>query len=126
MTTLTLVELWVAPVGDLTNTLQLRTRTEDETVQTPTEVRRYAGGRDRVITRPGTTRRLAVTCLNVDRDDYLELLSRQGTVQLFREPRGRRIYGVLSAVTGEEWRAREDTLGTVGFTITESSYIEAV
>jgi hypothetical protein len=126
MTTLNLVELWIAPADDLSDTLHLRIRDESETTAAPATIRRYAGGRDRLVSRPGETRAVTVKALNVDRDDYLELQERIGTVQLFREPRGRRIWGIIQSVTGVEWRARADTLGDVSFTYTSVTVSEVV
>ena len=126
MTTLTLVELWAAPVSDLSDTVNIRVRTETETVGSDSTLRRYAGGRDRVVTGPGSSQTVSFTAVNVDRADYQTLRDRLGTVQLFREPRGRRVYGTMLAVTGEEWRAREDTLGTVTITVRRVTYDEAV
>ena len=126
MTTLTLTDLRIAPVGDLTDTINVTIRGEGESVLTDAVVRRYAGGRDRIISRPGETRTVAFDAVNVARTDYLELQARLGTLQLFREPRGRRLYGVVVAVTADEWRARSDTLGQMSFTVTTVTYSEEV
>lgn len=126
MTTLTLTELHIAPVSDLSDILTLNVRTESETFTTATGVRRYAGGRDRLIGRPGDSMTTTFTVLNVDRDDWLTLRDRVGTLCLFREPRGRAIYGVVHSISGDEWRARETTLGSVSFTVQQVTYSEVV
>lgn len=125
-TSIDLVDLWIAPVGDLDDTANIRVRTESDTVTTETEIRRYAGGRDRIVTRPGQSRRLQFTAVNLDRADYNTLVDRLGTLQLFREPRGRRVYGTMVGVSGDEWRARETTLGSVTITVDSSTYSEVV
>ena len=126
MTTLTLTELWMAPVGDLSDTITINVRTESETVNTGTQVRRYAGGRDRIVATPGVSTPTTFTAMNVDRDTWAQLVDRVGTLQLFREPRGRAIYGTVRAVSGDEWRARESTLGDVQFTVERATYSEVV
>lgn len=126
MTTLTLTELVAAPVSDLTDTIWLNVRTEDDSVSRPAQVRRYAGGRDRIISRPGTTQLLTFTALNVDRDTYLRLSDLVGQLALFREPRGRAVYGVMQSVSGQEWQARETTLGSVSFTVQSVTHSEIV
>lgn len=126
MTTLTLTELWVAPVSDLSDTVTVDVRTESETYETPSTIRRYAGGRDRIISTPGETVTVPFTALNVDRDDWLALRALVGVLCLFREPRGRAIYGMIASVSGDEWRARETTLGSVSFTVISATYSEIV
>lgn len=126
MTTLDLTELYIAPVSDLSDIITVNVRTEDATVAAQSQVRRYAGGRDRLVFSPGETRMVAFTALSVDRSDYLALLDLIGTLALFREPRGRAIYGVAHSVAGQEWQARQTTLGTVSFTVQSVTYDEAV
>jgi len=125
-TTITLTELFAAPVSDLSDTLSLRVRTETDQVVSPATIRRYAAGRDRIVTTPGETRRVTFTAVNVPRTDYDTLTGRLGVLQLFREPRGRRVWGTIIEIGGEEWRARADTLGSVQFTVISASYDEAV
>lgn len=126
MTTLTLTELWVAPVTDLTDAIQIDVRTESEQFLSPSAIRRYAGGVDRVVTSPGASTAVTFTALNVDRATWLALRALTGTVALFREPRGRAIFGMVQSVSGDEWQARESTLGSISFTVNSVTYSEIV
>lgn len=126
MTTLNLQGLWIAPASDLSDTLVLRARELSEVSQVHADARQYASGRVRLITRPGRSTTIPVVATFVERDDFLELKERQGTVQLFRDSRGRRVWGVISNVTGVEMRGRPDRLISVTFAVTEITFSEVV
>lgn len=127
MTTLTLRNLWMAPIGDLSDTLQLEiVRDVSETVMSAAVVRRYAGGRDRIISRPGETRQVSINARAVDRDTYRELLARIGVPQLFRDSRGRRTYAVILQASATEWRVNANELGDVAITYTSITHPEVV
>lgn len=59
----------------------------------PGEVRRMANGRLRVITRAGTARRVDVTLRQLSAVDVETVRSWLGTVVLFRDVWGRKVYG---------------------------------
>lgn len=126
MTTLDLTTLCIAPVSDLSDIIELDISSESDAVESPAQVRRYAGGRDRVVTSPGETRTITVTARNVDRDTYLDLLDRVGVLQLFREPRGRRTYGIVRQVNGDEWIFPAEPVGDVSFSYTSVTVSEIV
>jgi hypothetical protein len=88
-------------------------------------VRIYAAGRRRNISTPGADRTFQITAVNVERPDFDELVSRVGSVQTMREPRGQRAVGVLGGIGSVEWKART-TVGTLTFTITETTSTEIV
>jgi hypothetical protein len=126
MTTLDLTALLMAPVSDLSDIIELDISSESDAVESPARVRRYAGGRDRVISTPGETRTISITARNVDRDTYLDLLDRVGVLQLFREPRGRRTYGIIQQVNGDEWVYPVEPVGDVMFSYTSVTESEVV
>ena len=126
MPILTLTSLWMAPVSALSDTLSLPISSESESTDSPAQVRRYAGGRDRLISTPGGSITMSVTARNVTRTVYQELQSRVGVLQLFREPRGRSYAGVIQSVSADEWQYPESPVGDVSFSYTSVSYSEIV
>ena len=125
MTTLTLTTVAIAPVSDLTDILLIDPNAESETTTAPVQVRRYAGGRDRIVTTPGQTQTIAVSFPQVSRTQYAALLDLVGTLVLYRDQRGRAVYGVVADVTGTEWDAA-NVLSDVSFTLTSVTHSEVV
>lgn len=125
MATLDLDDLtFLAPVSDLSDTLSLGQYEESATNGARTEVRTYAGGRRRLVSRPGATLQVSVAYRFVLRADYQSLLDLLGQVVLFRDQRGRQVFGVLSDVSGRETFVPADRVEDVSFTITEVTYSE--
>lgn len=126
VTTLSLTGLWMAPVGDLADILWLKISTEQETATTSAGVRRYAGGRDRIISTPGRSQTVPFTAVDADRATWDELNARLGVLQLFRDSRGRAIYGMIAAVAGVEWNVDPTTLEDISFAVQSVTYSEIV
>ena len=125
MTILTLTKLHIASVADLSDQVIIQAQGFSTQVTDSTTIRRYSQGRDRAISTPGRTLAFPVTCVHVSRADYLELEERSGTAQLLRDTRGRRVFGLISALTGTEARAY-DRMSGVSFTFTSLTVSEAV
>jgi len=125
VTTLDLTHVFIAPASDLSATLIVAQATQTVDEATPATVRRYAGGRDRVMTTPGRTVSTSVSFVFMDRLTYQLLLDLAGQVVLFRDQRQRRIWGVLANVSATEFNVR-DLLESVSFTLTSVSVREAV
>lgn len=121
---LLLTECWLHNAADLTDLVSLRFLDESETYATPVSQRRYAGGRLRMVSRPGRNTQIEIGCVKMTRADYIELKRRIGTLQLMRLPRGRKLYGFIADLQVTERRAY-DALDTT-FTFTEVTSIEAV
>ena len=125
MTTMTLTDSVLAPVSDLTDTLILGQYQQSVTDGARTEVRTYAGGRRRIVSRPGETQTVSVAYRYLTRANYQSILDLVGTTVLFRDQRQRQVFGVLSDVSGTEFGPR-DLVEDVQFTITEITYSEVV
>lgn len=124
MTTLTLTTtMAIAPLSNLSDVLMLDLDAETVDVSSPVSVRRYAGGRDRVVSSPGQSSQLSVTGSYITRAEYQSLLELVGVTVLFRDIRGRVVYGVIGSVSGSE--AVTDYV-TVSFTLTEITFSEVV
>lgn len=115
----------IAPLADLSDVLILGQSVETSLDGVPQTVRRYAGGRRRVVTQPGTTRTVQVEYRAISRSDFDSLRDLAGEAVLFRDQRQRRVYGILSDIEANELRPY-DLLETIRFTITEISHTEAV
>ena len=125
MTTMVLTTTVIAPVSDLTDTLLIDQSSEVEDWIAPNEVRRYAGGRRRIVSKPGRDRRVQFSYPALSRANYDSLLDLVGATVLLRDQRSRRIYGVIQAVTGNEFGPSNLVLDA-SFTITEITYAEEV
>lgn len=64
-----------------------------ETTSQPSAFRRYAGGRVRSITRPGSLATFAVEIPWPSRDEIDDIRRRFGRVHLLRHPGARKVYG---------------------------------
>ena len=125
MPTLTLTSTCIAPVSNLSSTLLLDQYVESETVGSRVEVRTYAGGRRRVVSRPGETQTVSVSYRYMTRANYNALSLLVGQTVLFRDQRGRVVYGVIADLSGSEWIVA-DKVEDVSFTLTEITYSEVV
>ena len=113
----------IAPISNLSDVLMLDLDAESVDVRSPASVRSYAGGSDRVVSSPGQSSQISVTGSYITRAEYLQLLELVGVPVLFRDVRGRAVYGVIGSVSGSE--AVTDYV-TVSFTLTEITYSEVV
>jgi hypothetical protein len=126
MTTLTLDKVAVAPVSDLSAVVFLPQTTETFVDAIPSEVRIYAGGRRRAVTRPGASRNITLTLRQLDRDDYDTLAGYRGQVMLVRDQRGRAVYGVFSSINGAVERDRPTLVMDVTVAFSEVTVSEIV
>ena len=125
MTTLTLTDSIIAPISDLSDTLILGQYQESATDGARNDVRTYAGGRRRIISRPGDTRTVSVAYRYISRANYLSLLDLVGLPVLFRDQRQRQVFGLLSDVSGTE-EGSQDLVADAQLTIAEITYSEVV
>jgi hypothetical protein len=125
VTTLTLTSVAIAPASDLSDVLLVGQYAQTADLSTPVTVRRYAGGRDRLVTTPGSTTTTSVSFRYLDRATYGRLLDLVGSMVLFRDQRQRRIWGVIGDLSATEFIAR-DLLEDVSFTITSATVSEIV
>ena len=125
MTTLTLTDAAIAPISDLTDVLLIGQYSEAHDTSTETGVRRYAGGRDRVVSSPGESVSVQVAFRYISRANYLALVDLVGVPVLFRDQRGRRTWGVVSNLSATEFSVR-DLLEGVSFTLTSITHTEVV
>lgn len=125
MSTLDLTGVWLASSLDLSDVLQLQVREASKVRTSRARIVQYAGGRDVVRRRQGVTVVRSYTCVQVDPDDLVDLEAREGTVQLVRDSRGVRMWGLVGAVSSSEFRPR-DRLDTVTFQVTSVTVTEVV
>ena len=126
MTSIVIDDAWFNLASDLTQSLTMVLTGESDMTSRPVEVRRYAGGRVRSVTRPGVTKLLNLSFELADRADMYQLEDWIGTTVLYRDPRGRRLWGVFAAVDeGELPGVGEDTVN-VNLTFSQVTVHEAV
>jgi hypothetical protein len=125
VTTLALAQTFIAPLSNLSDVLYLAQSTESEESGAPVEVRRYAGGRQRVVSTPGTSGTLSFSYRFLTRTEYDDLLELVGVPVLVRDQRGRSYPGVISNVSGTEWNV-SDKVEDASFTVEQISWSETV
>lgn len=115
----------VAPVSDLAATVAVRANATDQGDEATAEVRAYSAGRRRIVRTPGRNVVVQVTAPVVTRATWLALRDLVGELVLFRDVRGRRVYGLMGGLAAGE-ALGVDRLESVSFTVTEVTYSEAV
>lgn len=125
MTTMTLTAVSVAPVADTSDVLLIDQYAQTADVSAPVSVRRYAGGRDRVVSTPGQTSQVSVSFRYLSRTNYQALTDLVGSSVVFRDQRQRVVWGVLGDLSATEWPVR-DLLEDVSFTLTSITVSEIV
>ena len=95
------------------------------TVKQPGEVRTYAGGRLRLITRAGIARSYVLTLPACSRDQITWLETNAGQLMCVRDDRGRKIRAAYFEVPVDEIPT-DPTLGDIVLTLSEVTFSEAV
>lgn len=125
MASVSLETLWVNNAADLSDSaaLPLSALTWKPTRQG--DVRTYAGGRRRLVTRVGSARSADIALEYVDRDLVNRLDAWTGALLCFRDPMGRKFYGVFLDPSFEEQDDGSDH-ANVSFTVYEVTHSEEV
>ncbi len=124
MTTLSTEFLCIAPVSDLSDVTTIYYEGQTTTDSRGVEVRRYAGGVRRAVSTPGTDVNVTFSLPYITRAEYQSLLDLHQVMVLVRDPRQRRVYGIIQAVDGQEVPATD--LVIASFTVQQVSYSEVV
>lgn len=125
MASVALYELWVHAGDDLADYVTSDGfLAESSSTSSRAEIRTYAGGVERLVTRPGTPRTLDVSMPQVARDVIAWLEDHAGQVVMVRDPRGRLVWGMYSRVAVSEEAG--PVLPDVSFTLRSVTYSEAV
>jgi len=126
VTTLNLVDAFIAPTSDLSATVALEQDAQAYIEGSRSAVRSYAGGRRRIVSTPGPTEVVQVLFDQLARSTYFELLDLVGVSVLFRDQFGRRVFGLFASITGQELSYDDDLVGGVSFSIEEIDVSEVV
>lgn len=124
MASVTLDKLWLHDAADPATYLALPARVPDEVDSAVGEVRTYAGGRQRVVTRAARPRKLNYELIRVSSSDLETLRGWKGTILLLRDYHGRRLWGVYFELGIKNWRG--EAAHDVSFDVREVSWTEAV
>lgn len=103
-----LSDVWIHLLSDPSQHLRFDIRgAETHEVEAPGEVRRYANGRRRAVTRSGLDENLSLRLDAVTREQWrtLRLWAKQSV--MVRDPVGRVFYGVYFRPSGEELYPRD-------------------
>ena len=128
MATVTLDDLYLHDASDPSSYVVVSLSGEREQSTKPGEVRRRAGGRLQAVVRDGSFQALDVTAELAGRSDIDQLRSwhEAGTVLLYREPRGRKLWGVVLGLDVSEIAGVGADVADVSFTFLQVTFSEAV
>lgn len=128
MASVTLDDLYLHEATDNSVYITAILTGEREQASKPGQVRRYANGRLRSVSSSASPTELSVELRLADRSDVDQVRTwmQAHTLLLYREPRGRRLWGVLFDLTVEEVPGASEDFADVSFTFHQVSYEEAV
>lgn len=113
----------LALVTDLTTQLLLDVPAIEDDDEDFGEVRSYANGRQRSVSRAGNLRTIGLEPDWLTRDDVALLRSWKRQLVLYRDPTGRKVYGIFYKVRTSPYILND--MERVAFVITELTYSEA-
>jgi hypothetical protein len=117
---------FLAPVSDLSDTTYLAAALGVAGQNSKRgEIRMYAGGRTRLVTRPGTVESVNVTVKNTTQANRAAIEALVGELILYRDGRGRKIYGAIFNVSATELTGSQE-LCDLSFTVTSVTHSEEV
>lgn len=128
MASVTLEDLFLHEADDNSIFITAVLTGEHERTSKPGEVRRYAGGRLRSVTRAGSSQTLDVELRLADRADVDQLRAwvETGTQLMYREPLGRKLWGAVFGLDVKELPGVGGDVADVSFTFEQTSFTEAV
>lgn len=126
MTSITLEDAWFNLAADLSQSVTMILTGESDMTSRPTQTRRYANGRVRSFTRPGVKKQLNLAFELAARADMHQLEDWCGKTVLYRDPRGRRLWGVFGAVDEAEIPGADNDTVNVNLTFQEITFDESV
>ena len=95
--------VFIAPANDLSDTIYLENALSvDGKKARLGEIRRYAGGRTRYVTTPGDVYSVSVSARYASQTVKEDLEALVGSLVLYRDGRGRKVYGALQEVSASE------------------------
>lgn len=124
MASVALRDLWLHNANDLSDSITLWLADESALVYVLGEVRRYANGRRRTVTRVGQSESVRVTVHISDRTQYDQLKDWCGSLLMLRDKRGRKLWGSYFDLDVTE--LVPSTFLAVAFTFEAATYDEAV
>lgn len=114
----------LALATDLPNPIRIFTADREDDRSLDGDVEIYAGGRMRATSLPGDRRKNSMTLVNATPAQVAVLTAWRGKVVLFRDVRGRKIFGVFFGVKVRDYR--DGSGHTVALELVEVTYSEAV
>lgn len=128
MASVTLEDLWLHEAADNTVSITAIVTSLDEAANVAGEVRRYANGRLRAVSRTGLARTLDVGLELADRDnvDQLRTWVEDHTLLMLRDPLGRILWGRIFGLSVSEIAGADVAFADASFTFNEVSYDESV
>lgn len=126
MAEITLTDATFNLASDLTDELTVVLTGETDASRRPATTRRYSAGRVRAITRPGVKKELGLSFDLATRAQLDTLVGWVGQTVLYRDPLGRRMWGVFGEVQANEIPGVDGDSVNVNLTLSEITFDEVV
>ena len=104
MPSLTLDRVWLHDTDNLANYLTFFSADRGDQRARTVDVRTYAGGRNRAVTRVSRRQQLAVRAVNISAATLEQLDDWTGHLLMFRDKPGRLVFGVYAALDVTDWK----------------------
>lgn len=116
MASVTLTDVWLHDAGDLSSYVKLSAESIEEVAGAQAPIRRYAGGRFRMVTYPGVQKSYSITFGLLTRSEANSVRSWSGRLLLMRDPLGRATFG----------RYQDPRISEIPITSTDTVYAVSV
>ena len=125
MAVLELNQVWLHDAADLSVHIRFKARNIVGTPERRVRLDEYASGRTRLITTPIRRTQVRFDALRVPREDIDQLEAWLGRLLLYRDPRGRKLFGFLSQLPTTE-RIHTELADISGIEFTSTTDTEEV
>ena len=110
MATVTLTKVWLHDAADLSTSIEVGAANVLENPKRLAPVRKYAGGRFRLITVPGIAKAYQLSFPYLTRSEVNQIRTWSGKLLLMRDSFGRKVYGRWDEPTFSEVPSRNNAL----------------
>lgn len=128
MPSVTLTEGWLHLADDLDTYVTFDMAAESGDIEKPDDIRRYVGGRERSITRVGSSRNFTIVMDLPDRDtfDTIQGWIEEGYLLMFRDMFGRKDFGKANRLRWSEIAGGPTDTLQASFEFRRITHLEAV
>ena len=125
MASISITDAWIGPVSALSTQIQIGAASITGGNSKSGAIMHYAGGRTRLVTRPGTVESVQVSTIPTSKTIRDALDDLVGELILIRDHRGRKVYGAMFNVRADEVKGSSH-LCKLSFAVSSVTHSEEV